>query len=97
LAHKVQFTADGLKDAKHLPKGVRNSLAKALKNKLAVNPLRCSEELREPLAGWRSFHYGKYRVIFKLYEEMKLIAIARDWGTFIATDPGHLPETGVAG
>jgi hypothetical protein len=21
----------------------------------------------------------------------------RDWGTFIATDPGHLPETGVAG
>jgi mRNA-degrading endonuclease RelE of RelBE toxin-antitoxin system len=76
LAHKVQFTADGLKDAKHLPKGVRNSLAKALKNKLAVNPLRCSEELREPLAGWRSFHYGKYRVIFKLYEEMKLIAIA---------------------
>ena len=76
MAYKIQFTADVLKDAKHLPKGVRNSLAKELKNKLAKDPLSCSEELREPLAGWRSFHCGKYRVIFKLYEEMKLIAVA---------------------
>ena len=76
MAYKIQFTADGLNDAKHLPKGVRNSLAKELKNKLAKDPLSCSEELREPLAGWRSFHCGKYRVIFKLYKEMKLIAVA---------------------
>jgi mRNA-degrading endonuclease RelE of RelBE toxin-antitoxin system len=75
LAYKIQFTADGLKDAKHLPKSVRNSLAKELKNRLAKDPL-CSEELRDPLAGWRSFHCGKYRVIFKLYNEMKLIAVA---------------------
>jgi len=76
LAYKIQFTADGLKDAKRLPKGVRNSLGKELKTKLAVAPLSCSEELREPLAGWRSFHCGKYRVIFRLYEGMKLIAVA---------------------
>ncbi len=65
-----------MKDAKDLPKNVRNSIAKALKNKLVVDPLLCSEELREPLAGWRSFHCGKYRVIFKLYEQLKLIAVA---------------------
>lgn len=76
MAYRIQFTTDGLRDAKYLPKGVRNSLAKELKNKLARDPLSCSEELREPLAGWRSFHCGKYRVIFKLYEEMKLIAVA---------------------
>jgi mRNA-degrading endonuclease RelE of RelBE toxin-antitoxin system len=76
LAYKIQFTADGLKDARSLPKGSRNSLAKELKNKLAKDPLSCSEELREPLAGWRSFHYGKYRVIFKLYPKMRLIAVA---------------------
>ncbi len=28
------------------------------------------------MAGWRSFHCGKHRVIFKLYERLKLIAIA---------------------
>ena len=76
MAYQIQFTADGLKDAKHLPKGARNSIARELKNKLARNPLPCSEELREPLAGWRSFHCGKYRVIFKVYEGMKLIAVA---------------------
>jgi mRNA-degrading endonuclease RelE of RelBE toxin-antitoxin system len=76
LAYKIQFTADGLKDAKNLSKGVRNSLARELKNKLAKDPLSCSEELRDPLAGWRSFHCGKYRVIFRLYERMKLIAVA---------------------
>ena len=76
MAYKIQFTADGLKDAKNLPKSVRNSLAKELKNKLAKDPLSCSEELRDPLAGWRSFHCGKYRVIFKLYNAMKLIAVA---------------------
>jgi mRNA-degrading endonuclease RelE of RelBE toxin-antitoxin system len=76
LAYRIQFTADGLKDAKNLPKGIRNSLAKELKNKLAKDPMQCSEELREPLAGWRSFHCGKYRVIFKLYERIKLIAVA---------------------
>jgi mRNA-degrading endonuclease RelE of RelBE toxin-antitoxin system len=76
LPYKIQFTADGLKDATHLPKGIRNSIARKLKNKLAKDPLSCSEELREPLAGWRSFHCGKYRVIFRLYEEMKLIAVA---------------------
>lgn len=76
MAYRIQFTADGLKDAKHLPKSVRNSLAKELKNKLAKDPLSCSEELRDPLAAWRSFHCGKYRVIFKLYNEMKLIAVA---------------------
>lgn len=76
MAYKIQFTAGGLKDAKRLPKAVRNALAKELRNKLAKAPSTCSEQLREPLAGWRSFHCGKHRVIFKLYEEVKLIAIA---------------------
>jgi mRNA-degrading endonuclease RelE of RelBE toxin-antitoxin system len=76
LAYKIQFTADGLHDAKSLPKGVRNSLARELKNRLAKDPLACSEELREPLAGWRSFHCGKHRVIFKLYNRLNLIAVA---------------------
>ena len=76
MAYKIQFTADGLKDAKRLPKAVRNALAKELRNKLAKAPSTCSEQLREPLAEWRSFHCGKHRVIFKLYEEMKLVAIA---------------------
>jgi mRNA-degrading endonuclease RelE of RelBE toxin-antitoxin system len=76
LAYQIQFTDDGLKDAKALAKNIRNSLARELKKKLAKDPAGCSEELREPLAGWRSFHFNKYRVIFRLYEDAKIIAVA---------------------
>jgi mRNA-degrading endonuclease RelE of RelBE toxin-antitoxin system len=74
--YQIQFTDDGLRDVKALPKNVRNSLSKELRNKLAKDPEGCSAKLREPLAGWRSFHSGKYRVIFKLYKDLKLIAVA---------------------
>ncbi len=76
MAYRIQFTEDALRDAKSLPKNVRNSLAKELKKKLTKDPAGCSEELRGPLAGWRSFHYRKYRVIFKLYPDLKIIAVA---------------------
>jgi mRNA-degrading endonuclease RelE of RelBE toxin-antitoxin system len=72
----IQFTADGLQDAKALPKNGKNSLVRELRNKLAKDPAGCSEQLREPLTGWRSSHSGKYRVIFKLYEDLRIIAVA---------------------
>ena len=76
MSYAIQFTDDGLADVKALPKSVRNSLAKALKSKVAKDPIRCSEPLRGPLAGWHSFHFGKYRVIFRIYEDLKVVAIA---------------------
>ncbi len=76
MAYTIQFTDDGLKDAKALPKNVKNSLAKEIRSKLAKDPVGCSEQLRKPLLGWRSFHYRKYRVVFRLYEDPKIIAVA---------------------
>jgi mRNA-degrading endonuclease RelE of RelBE toxin-antitoxin system len=76
LAYKIQFTRDGLRDARALPKNVKNSLAKELKTILARNPKGSSEALREPRTGWRSFHSGNYRVVFKLYDDLQIIAVA---------------------
>jgi mRNA-degrading endonuclease RelE of RelBE toxin-antitoxin system len=76
LAYRIQFTRDGLKDAKALPRNVKNSLARELKAILARNPTSSSEALREPLAAWRSFHSGKYRVVFKLFDDLRIIAVA---------------------
>jgi mRNA-degrading endonuclease RelE of RelBE toxin-antitoxin system len=76
LAYRIQFTNDGLRDAKALPRNVRRSLARELTNKLAKDPEGCSERLREPLRGWRSFHSGKYLVIFRLYKDLNIIAVA---------------------
>ena len=47
-----------------------------LKNRVAPDPYGCSQALREPPAGWRSFHFGKYRVIYKVFQDLQTIAIA---------------------
>ena len=71
----VKFTQDGLADVKALPKSIRNSLKRKIKDGLARD-YGCSMELCEPLKGWRSFHWGKYRIVFRIYDELKTIAIA---------------------
>lgn len=74
--YDVKFTDDGLADVKALPKHIKNSLKKAITANLACDPRRHSKELGEPLKGWRSFLFGKYRVVFRIYDDLKTIAIA---------------------
>lgn len=74
--YDIQFTDDGLQDVRALPRNIRNALGKAMKKELAPDPAPCSDELREPLQGWRSFHHGKYRVVFKVYKKERIIAVA---------------------
>jgi mRNA-degrading endonuclease RelE of RelBE toxin-antitoxin system len=72
----VKFTADALENVRGLPKHVRNCLRKEIREKVAQDPYGCSRELREPLQGFRTFLYQNYRVIFKVYEDVKAIGIA---------------------
>jgi mRNA-degrading endonuclease RelE of RelBE toxin-antitoxin system len=74
--YAIKFTGDGVRDLKSLPKNARNRLKKEVQSKLAKDPSACSDELRSPLQDWRSFHSGKYRVIFKLYSQPKVMVIA---------------------
>ena len=53
----LKFTDFGLADVRALPKNVKNSLKKELRNKVAQNPEACSEELHGPLKDYRSFHF----------------------------------------
>jgi len=74
--YAVKFTRYGLADVKALPKNVKNGLRKQLAGTLAREPLRCSEELRGPLAGFRSFHWRGYRVVFRVFPALRAVAIA---------------------
>ncbi len=74
--YDIQFTDDGLRDVKALPKNVRNALGKAMKEQLSADPYSSSAGLRAPLDGWRSFHYGKHRVLFRVYKKEKTVAVA---------------------
>ncbi len=74
--YAIQFTDDGLADVKALRKHARNSLQTVLGQKPAADPVRHAFDLREPLRDFRSLHWRKYRVVFKVFEELKIVVIA---------------------
>ena len=70
-----KFTDDAVRDIRALPKNVRNALKREFEKKIHRNPVACSEPLTGPLAAFRSFHFRNYRVIYRVYEELKTIAV----------------------
>lgn len=75
LAYVPKFTADAIENIKRLPKNVKNRLRTQIEEVICVNPIGCSEELIEPLAGFRSYHYEEYRIIYREYEDLKAVAV----------------------
>lgn len=70
-----KFTDDALEDVRKLPKNVRNALKKEFEKKIHVNPFSCSEELSGILGNYRSFHHGNYRVVYRVFEDIRAIAV----------------------
>jgi mRNA-degrading endonuclease RelE of RelBE toxin-antitoxin system len=70
-----RFTPDALADLKNLPKNVRNALKSEFKTKIHVDPYSCSEALGGPLAKFRSFHYLKFRMIYRVFEDIKTVSV----------------------
>jgi addiction module RelE/StbE family toxin len=70
-----KFTPKALQDIKDLPKNVRNALRKKFEKQIHVDPLSCSEPLIGALADFRSFHFGNYRMVYKVYADLKVIAV----------------------
>jgi mRNA-degrading endonuclease RelE of RelBE toxin-antitoxin system len=73
--YRSVFTDDALNDVKRLPKNVRNALKKEFEKKIHVDPLSCSEELSGILGHYRSFHYGDYRVVYRVFEDMRIVSV----------------------
>jgi len=71
----AKFTPAAIEDIKGLPKNTRTSLKKEFEKMILNDPLGCSEALTEPLAGFRSFHFREYRVIYRIYEDLNAIAV----------------------
>jgi mRNA-degrading endonuclease RelE of RelBE toxin-antitoxin system len=74
--YSSHYIDEALEDIKKLPKNVRNALRSEFKNKIHVDPVGCSEALTGPLGGYRRFHYREYRVIYRVFEEIKAVAVA---------------------
>jgi mRNA-degrading endonuclease RelE of RelBE toxin-antitoxin system len=73
--YRSVFAADALEDVKELPKNVRNAFKKEFEKKIHVDPFGCSEELSGILGQYRSFHYGHYRMIYRVFEDIRVVSV----------------------
>ena len=73
--YAVKFTCDAVEDIRGFPRNIKQALRKQFEKKVQKNPVACSQALTEPLAGFRSFHFGHYRVIYKVYDDIETVAV----------------------
>lgn len=73
--YRSEFTDDALEDLRRLPKNVRNRLKQEFLKKIHRDPVGCSEPLSGLLENFRSFHFGDYRVVYRVFEELKAVAV----------------------
>jgi mRNA-degrading endonuclease RelE of RelBE toxin-antitoxin system len=52
-----------------------NALKKEFEKKIHVDPSGCSEELSGILGHYRSSHYGDYRVVYRVFEEIRIVSV----------------------
>jgi mRNA-degrading endonuclease RelE of RelBE toxin-antitoxin system len=70
-----KFTSDALENIRALPKNVRNALKREFEHKIHRDPIACSEPLSGLLADFRSLHFREYRVVYRVFEDLKLVAV----------------------
>jgi mRNA-degrading endonuclease RelE of RelBE toxin-antitoxin system len=72
----LKFTSNAVADIKTLiPKHLKGPLRKELLEKVAVAPVGCSHGLHEDLDGYRSFTWQSYRVVYRIFDDLKAIAV----------------------
>jgi mRNA-degrading endonuclease RelE of RelBE toxin-antitoxin system len=73
--YSSKFTHEAVENIKRLPKNVKNALKKGFEKKIHVDPIGCSEPLTGLLEGFRSFHFESYRVVYKVIEDIRVVAV----------------------
>jgi mRNA-degrading endonuclease RelE of RelBE toxin-antitoxin system len=72
----LKFTSQAVADIKSIiPKNLRGPMQKALVEKVATDPVGCSKELQRELSGFRSFTWQKYRVVYRVFDELLAVAV----------------------
>jgi mRNA-degrading endonuclease RelE of RelBE toxin-antitoxin system len=83
-----RFTRDAIENIRALPENARNRLKREFQKKILQSPIACSEPLVGPLVAFRSFHFLNYRVIYRVYEDLEMIAV----GGVGKKNKGHFAE-----
>ena len=76
VVYVIQFTAGAIADIKTIiPKQLKGPLQKELLGKVATDPVAYSHELHNELAGYRSFPWREYRVVYKVFDDLRVAAV----------------------
>jgi mRNA-degrading endonuclease RelE of RelBE toxin-antitoxin system len=73
--YSIVFTGDAFVDVKALDGSIKNKLKKVLTKKLAIDPQGYGLPLRSPLNLYWKHEFSTHRVIYRIYEEKRLVVI----------------------
>jgi len=66
MIYEVSYHLDIPKDLQKIPRNVKETIKRAIEERLLVHPEVASEPLRRDLKGYRKLRVGDYRVIHKI-------------------------------
>ncbi len=72
---EVGFTEDAKRDVDWLDGSTKKQLRKVFEKKLGVNPTQYGEPLVGALKGYWSHHFASHRVIYRIYDDLKLVLV----------------------
>ncbi len=76
MRYQIKLTEDALKQLARIPRNFRNSILKAIEERLSENPYR----FKPLVCNWKSYfrmRVGDYRVIYKVEDEKVTVVIVR--------------------
>jgi mRNA-degrading endonuclease RelE of RelBE toxin-antitoxin system len=73
--YSIAFPDDAFGDVKFLDGSIKNKLKKVLTKKLALDPQGYGLPLRSPLNLYWKHEFSAHRVIYRIYEEKRLLVI----------------------
>lgn len=76
MRYRIKLTEDALKQLARIPKNFRNSILKAIEERLSENPYR----FKPLVCNWKGYfrmRVGDYRVIYKVEDEKVTVVIVR--------------------
>ena len=74
-AYSVEWTPSGKRDLAKLPEKVATAVVEFIYGGLAENPHRVGRELHLELTGPHSARRGDFRVIYRIYDDRRRVAI----------------------
>ncbi len=66
MTYRLIYHPEVRDDLRHIPRNIKESLRKAIENRLAFDPLLYGRPLRQSLKGHRKLRVGEYRIIYRV-------------------------------